>query len=207
MRKILVMLIIISLFISGCSSIPSEPSNNQDINKNIESENAEKTVASDGDKEEIEVKENEIGKLTIFKKNEEVGAVQESGPFTVKVNKMQVSKLEVSEEYKSTFDNKDVVTIVTLEVEVENKSTETNTIYPDQGTIVTNTKEQKDAHLFLSGDVGGEYIGEVIKKENVIFALDSEAEEITSFKYIISRPIDSNWNNLGEDITFDLSFE
>ena len=190
MKKILVILIIISLFISGCSSTLSKSSNNQDVIESL-----------------IPEGESEMGKLTLFKKNDEVEAIQESGPFTVKINKMQVSELEVGEKYKRTFfDNKDVVTIVELEVEAENKSTETN-IIPDQGTIVTNTKEQKDAHEVFSAMPDGEYIGEIISEGNVYFVLDSEAEEITSFKYVISGPIDSDGNKLGEDITFDLSFD
>lgn len=191
MKKILVILIIISLFISGCSSTLSKSSNNQDIIESL-----------------IPEGESEMGKLTLLKKNDEVEAIQESGPFTVKINKMQVSELEVGEKYKRTFfDNKDVVTIVELKVEVENKSTETNIIYPEQGTIVTNTKEQKDAHEEFSAMIGGKYIGEIIREGYIYFVLDSEAEEITSFKYVISGPIDSDGNKLGEDITFDLSFD
>jgi hypothetical protein len=138
---------------------------------------------------------------------------------------MQVSKLEVNEKYKRRFDNKDVVTIVELRVEVENErtsgyimdvelevedeneSTETNIIYPEQGTIVTNTKEQKDAHEDFSAMIGGEYIGRITREGYIYFVLDSEAEEITSFKYVIPGPIDSDGNKLGEDITFDLSFD
>ncbi|MBU5426787.1 hypothetical protein KQI41_10240 [Tissierella pigra] len=194
MKKILVVLIIISLFISGCSSTLSKSSNNQDMYE-------------DGTESFLAEGESEMGKLTVFKKNDEVEAIQESGPFTVKINKMQVSELEVGEKYKRTFfDNKDVVTIITLEVEAENKSTETN-IIPDQGMIVTNTKEQKDAHEVFSVMPDGAYIGEIISEGNVYFVLDSEAEEITSFKYVIPGPIDSDGNKLGEDITFDLSLD
>jgi hypothetical protein len=202
-KKILIIFLIILLFVVGCGANPDEQNNtNQNTGKAVTTDG----INADNDKKGPEVKESEIGKLTIFNKNEEVEAIKESGPFVVKVNKVQVAKLEVSDDYKSMFDDKDIVAVVTLEVEVENKSTETNSIYPDQGTIVTDTKEQKEANIFLSDDVGGEYIGEVVKKGNVIFVLDSAAEEITGFKYIISKPIDSNWDALGEDITFDISF-
>lgn len=153
----------------------------------------------------IEVKESEIGKLAILKKNEAVNMVKESGPFVVKVDKIQIGILEASENYKSMFKNKDKVTFVTLQIEVENKDKKTNTLYPDQGTITTNTKEQKDADLFLSDNVGGEFIGEVIKKGNVIFILDSEAEKITNIKYIISAPFSADWDSIGKDIVFDIA--
>lgn len=149
MKKILIICFIVLLVLTGCSATKDESDNNQNaIADKVGEENIEKKKD-----EQAEVKESEIGKLTIFKKNEEVEAAQEIGPFIVKINKMQVAKLETSEDYKSMFDDKDAVTILALEVEVENKSTETNSIYPDQGTIVTNTKEQKDAHIFLSDDV------------------------------------------------------
>lgn len=204
MKKVLVLLLLV-LVLVGCSN-NEQTTDVEDVKNDIEVNKSNEVTTSDNEDVQ-DVRESEIGKLIVFKKNENVNTIKESGPFTVKVNKMQVARLEVSENYKGMFDNKDVVTIVTLEVEVENNSTDTNSIYPDQGTIVTNTKEQKDAHLFLSGDVGGDFIGEVIKKDNVIFVLNSEAEEITNFKYIISGPVNANWDSIGEELTFELSFE
>ena len=153
----------------------------------------------------IEVQETEIGKITIYKRNENVNVEKKSGPFRVKVKKMQVAEVEPNEDIKYLFDNKDKVTVVTLYIEVENESKNTNAIYPDQGIIVTNTKEQKDAAIFLSDDVGGDYMGEVIKEGNVYFLLDSEASKISSFKYIISAPRDENYKTIGENITFELN--
>ena len=60
--------------------------------------------------------------------------------------------------------------------------------------------------MFFSDDVGGDFIGEVIKKGNVSFLLESEAEDITSFKYVIGGPHDEDFESIGEDITFELSF-
>lgn len=209
LKKILPLFLVIILIIAGCGATQSATEQEElhtEVSAPIVNEKVDGNDATINNADDNEVRESEIGKLEIVKKNEEVGAVKESGPFVIQVNKMQVSRLEVSEDYKSMFDDKDIVTIVTLEVEVENKSTETNTIYPDQGVLVTNLKEQKDADLFLSGVVGGEYIGEVVKKDNVIFVLESNAEEISNIKYIISAPFDSDWNKLGDDITFELSF-
>lgn len=205
MKRIIIALLVITLMLSGCSnkSEPKEQGNLNDDNLSAEaSQNPEEEKPS-----EIETRDSEIGKFTIVKKDEEVGAVQESGPFIVKVNQMQVANLDVNEDYRSEFDGKEAVTIVVLDVSVENNSTETNTIYPNQGTIVTNTKEQKEAELSLCDDIGGEFMGEVIKDGNVMFVLDSKAEDITDFKYIISKPIDSNWDSLGDEITFELEFK
>lgn len=168
-------------------------------------EPAEEPKAQEDDDTGEEVREGEFGKFTVIYKNEAVNATQESGPFKVTINKMQIGTLEVNENYKEIFDNKDLVTVVTLEIEVENKSSGTNSIYPNQGTIVTNTKEQKNADLLLSDDVGGDFIGEVVKKGNVIFLLDSAAEEITSIKYIIEGPHNADFETIGDDIVFELS--
>lgn len=155
----------------------------------------------------IEVSENEFGKISILKRDEAVNITKNSGPFRVTIEKMQISSVEPAKEYKYMFNNKEKATVVTLYMSVENNSEGTNSIYPDQGIITTNTKEQVDADLMLSEDVGGDYIGEVVKKGNIYFILDSEAELIQTLKYTISRPINSNWDSLGEDLVFDLKFK
>lgn len=210
---LLALTLTLSVLFSGCVAAEPEGQDTDGAVAENEEQDAESGSASEEPAEPEEPEdedtdgseESEIGKLTVVSKNESVNVEQESGPFVVKVNKMQLASLEVSEDYKDMFD-KDLVTVVTLEVEVENKSSDTNSMYPDQGTIVTNTKEQKDAEMFFSDDVGGDFIGEVTKKGNVVFILDSAAEEVTSFKYIIDAPHDDEFNSLGEDITFELSF-
>ena len=141
--------------------------------------------------------ENDSEAFTVIKQDDSVNEEKTTGPFTVKVNKMRIATLKNNEDYDylfmDEFQGKDTITVITLDIEVENNSSETNSIYPDQGTIVTNTKEQKEADMFFSDDVGGDFIGEVIKKGNVSFLLESEAEDITSFKYVIGGPHDEDF--------------
>ena len=217
-RVLLLVVLILTLSIALAGCLTYEPEE-QNTDVKTENQNAETKDMSEGPEEDInetvendsadnnaEVAENELGKLTVVNKNESVNMTQESGPFKITVNKVQVATLEVDPDYQDMFENKDIVTVITLEIKVENKSTETNSIYPDQAIIVTNTKEQVEADLFFSDDVGGDFIGEVIKEGDVIFILDSPAEEITSFKYIIDGPHDEDFETIGEDITFELSF-
>ena len=82
--------------------------------------------------------------------------------FKVTVNKIEIITFEPSEEYKETFANKDFLTILGLGLEVENMSSDSNYIYPNQGVLVTNTKERSEAYPLLSDDISGEYVGEVI---------------------------------------------
>ena len=105
---------------------------------------------------------------------------------------------------KALFEDKDKVTVITLELEVENLSDETLSVYPDQGTIVTNTKEQKNADLVLSDELGGELIGKVVKKGNVIFLLDSEADQIEHIKYLIDAPHNESLDSIGDKYVFEL---
>lgn len=153
------------------------------------------------------VEESEMGKRTIVRSMKEMNEVQESGPFEVTITDIQVSDFEPSEDYKSMFEDKDKLSIVTIAVEIENKSTDTNAIYPDQGIVTTNTKEQKDVDLLLSDSVGGDYIGEVIKTGTIIALLDSPAEEIETIKYVISAPFSADtFENIGEKIIFEFDF-
>ena len=209
MKKILLSLLILTLSISliGCSKEKTS-----ETNQNIEANKTTEETKIVDEREVVEetgpeTQKTDIGLMTIYKTNEEVNLEQQSGPFIVKVLKSRISTLEPNEDSKFMFDNKDKVTIITLYVEVENTSKEINYIYPNQGTIVTNTKEQVDCDLLLSEDIGGDFIGEVIKKGNIFFVLDSDPEEITNAKYIISGPHNENLDRLGEDITFELSFQ
>lgn len=91
-------------------------------------------------------------------------------------------------------------------MKVENKTEENLSIYPDQSIITTNTKEQKEANIFISDDVGGDFLGQVIKEGNVIFLLDSKAEDLKSAKLIINAPVNEDFDTLGEKIEFDINF-
>lgn len=210
MRKrilLLLMILVLSISLIACSNSTSQ----EREETATETETAEE-VASEGTEEQEsqesgpEVEETDIGIMTRYKTNKDLNLEQQTGPFVVRVLASQLATLETNEDSKPMFDNKDKVTILTLQVEVENTSEETNSIYPNQGTVVTNTKEQVECDLFLSEDVGGDFIGQVVKKGDIFFILDSDPEEITDVKYIISAPHDENFDTIGEDITFELSF-
>lgn len=154
-----------------------------------------------------QVEENEMGKRTTVHSQKELTDVYTSGPFEVKVTDIQVSNFEPSANAKPMFNDKDRVTIVTIAIEVENKSTDTNSIYPDQGTVVTNTKEQVETDLLLSDSVGGDFMGEVQKTGNIIVQLDSPAEEITNLKYVIAGASSAEtFESIGEDIEIEFNF-
>lgn len=62
--------------------------------------------------------------------------------------------------------------------------------------------------MFLSGNkLGGDYIGNVIKKGNVVFITETDPNDIHNIKFTFNGPSDSNFERLGEDFTFDLNIK
>lgn len=207
MKKILLIAALI-LTLSACSQneeSANTPTTEQTAEQETETE--EKEVKEEPKKETVqETEESEYGKRTLIKRNDNLNIEKTTGPFIVRITHAEIVKVEPSEQTKPMFENKDQVTTVSITVEAENTTEDTNSFYPNQGTITTNTQEQKDADLFFSGDVGGDFIGPVKKKENVIFVLDSAPEEIESIKYIIGVPYNSNYDSIGEELTFEIDF-
>ncbi|MDU5183694.1 MAG: hypothetical protein E6214_00255 [Peptoniphilus harei] len=190
----------IALLLTACggktNEVKNEPAKNNKANAETTVENNKKTDSSVG-----KVDESEFGRVEVIKEKKNINDQFESGPIKLTITDIQISKVNPSPNYKSMFNDKDEVTSVVLAVEVENTSDETINFFPDQGTIVTNTKEQKGAQVFLSDEVGGDFIGQVKKKGNIIFILDSNAEEINNVKFVLGNASNSNFENVGEEIT------
>lgn len=190
----------IALLLTACggktNEVKNEPAKNNKANAETTVENNKKTDSSVG-----KVDESEFGRVEVIKEKKNINDQFESGPIKLTITDIQISKVNPSPNYKSMFNDKDEVTSVVLAVEVENTSDETINFFPDQGTIVTNTKEQKGAQVFLSDEVGGDFIGQVKKKGNIIFILDSNAEEINNVKFVLGNASNSNFESVGEEIT------
>lgn len=190
----------IALLLTACggktNEVKNEPAKNNKANAETTVEINKKADSSVG-----KVDESELGRVEVIKEKKNINDQFESGPIKLTITDIQISKVNPSPNYKSMFNDKDEVTSVVLAVEVENTSDETISFFPDQGTIVTNTKEQKGAQVFLSDEVGGDFIGQVKKKGNIIFILDSNAEEINNVKFVLGNASNANFENVGEEIT------
>ncbi len=190
----------IALLLTACggktNEVKNEPEKENKTNAAASVENNKKTDSSVG-----KVDESEFGRLEVIKEKKNINDVVESGPIKLTVTDIQISKVNPKPDYKSMFNDKDEVTSVVVAVEVENTSDETISFYPDQGTLVTNTKEQKEAEIFLSDEVGGDFIGQVVKKGNIVFILDSKGDKINNLKFVFGNPSNSNFENVGEEIT------
>lgn len=168
----------------------------EDVSEPVETE--EEAVATDE-----EVTESELGKMTVHYKNKEVNQTFESGTVKGSLNKIQVATLEVAPDYKSMFDDQDIVTVVTAEMTAENTVDETVAFYPDQATLVTDTGKQVEADMLLSDSIGGDYLGAVKKEGNVIWVMPHD-EGITNVAIHIHGASDAEFNSLSEDLKLEV---
>lgn len=211
MKKLLILVLILMMVLAGCGKVTSvadtpttQPANTTAPTTARQTETTTEAQTEQTNPDGLEVIESEIGVMTVYHLNRDFVEVKTSGPFTITFTGVRIADLVVAEDSKYLFDDQDRVTVVSVKMDVENTSKDTMTIYADQGTIVTNTKEQIDADLFISDDLGGDFMGEVIKSGDVHFMLyNSAAGDVTSFKYICGAPMDEDWDDVGEDIIFE----
>lgn len=209
-----------ALFLGACGSnedsASTDPEETEVVNEETESdgettevdeeidEGTEDLEASDGT-DEGEVTESEFGTMTVLSKKLDINETQENGPFQITLMNAQVAHLVPTEDYVEFFGGDDL-TVVAVELTVENTVEDTNVIYPDQGTIVTNTSKQVDANMLISDSIGGDFLGEVIKEGTVLFTFEDDPEAIDNVRYIIGSGSDENYENFGEDIEFSIDF-
>lgn len=135
------------------------------------------------------------GSLKSFNVNVNV----DSGPM-----KMNISKVTLDPSYsKDEYQQK--TPAIVFDVTVENTSDSNVFWSPAQGTVVLNTKEQIDGvgGLMYSDDVGGHFMGKVIKKGKLVIPIkNSNLDDISSLNFNISAPInDDSFSPVGVDTT------
>jgi len=92
-----------------------------------------------------------------------------------------------------------------IDIDVENTSDEDISFYPDQSTIIISTKEQIEANMWFSEDVGGDFYGQVKKSGQVYFVIpNSVGEDINHIQWRIDAPFNSDFDNLTDNIIIEL---
>jgi Copper amine oxidase N-terminal domain len=124
-----------------------------------------------------------------------------SGPMKITISKVTLDTSYNYDEYSNP------IKAVVLDVAVENTSSGTVNWHPNQGTLVLNTKEQIENPIFYSDQVGGEFHGKVIKKGKIAFKTTSSFDSISTLKFVIDGPFDSNFDRIGEDLTLDINLK
>lgn len=136
----------------------------------------------------------------------------EMGDMRLTISHIEVAEIEPDEDVKELyFDNQEKVKAIVVDMETENTSDEDIEFYPEYSIMVTNTGEQLESDMFLSGDAGGEFFGKVKKEGQAWWILKYPDSDITSTKMIINPPSRMNdWESISEEkrIEFEiLSFE
>lgn len=189
-----------------------------DNGEEVESEKevAEETSDESADEESDDsttgtiVEENGIRKEPVLT-NKELNRAGETGPFKYSINAIQVSKLTATTDDMAEFleiEKDTEVTLVVMDVSIENTSENTMYFYFDQATLTTNTKEQVEPDMFLSDYIDGEYLGNVIHEGSLFYVLkNTNADELTNITLHVEAPYDENFEDAGEKVTIDLAFE
>lgn len=217
MKKILTLLSVSSLLLGACGAeeegadqAPAEETTalEEDTETDLETETETETGAEGKSLEQQagDVIEDESGKRTIISQVENINETQVNGPFEITLLHSQLSQLQPSPDYVNLFGGEDLA-LITFQIEVTNTSPDTNSIYPNQGTAVTDNGHQVDAALLLSDDVGGDFYGEVTKTGDVFFIYDGDASEVSSVRYIIRSSHGEDFESFGEDLEFIVNFE
>ncbi|MGN7381632.1 stalk domain-containing protein [Paenibacillus sp. SAFN-117] len=156
------------------------------------------SVAWDGEANKVLLNEGSSpSALKSFNVNETIV----SGPM-----KMTITQITLDPAYRSTPYSKPVNAVV-FKVEVENTSGETVNWSPHQGKLVLNTKEQIETGIYYSDPVGGEFRGEVLKKGNIVFRVESNLEEVTNLTYYISEPYNNQSDRVGDETSVEFELK
>jgi hypothetical protein len=123
-----------------------------------------------------------------------------SGPMTMHITKVTLDPAFGSK-YGASYK------AIVLDVSVENSSTDTVTWYPDQATLVTNTKEQINGLNTDSDNVGGEFVGNVLKSGKIVFKTQSDLSAITSLTYKVDGPFRTIGDFVGDTQTVKITLQ
>ena len=205
MRKTFLVLCLMFTFIfvlSACSNESNTTSNNESEKQQNEKQSQKDNKTKES--KESNVEETEGGTKTTFYLKKDLDFNSKSGPINLTVNAVQAFNLKLKDqEMKSYFDDKDSVDFIVIKTKVENTSDEDITIFPDQGTITTDTGEQVDAELLLSDDLGGEYYGKVNKEGDISFQV-KDASKIKKITFIVNAAVNAKFESVGEKIKLDI---
>lgn len=161
------------------------------------------TVSDDGTGEDVD-KEGMVKKPVITAHDIEYMA--ESGPIQITVHSVQLANLTATTDDVASLlgIEKDVPgAVFSIKLTVENTSADDVGIYPDQSVIVTDTKEQVNSNIILNDQVGGDFLGQVIKDGQIYFICKNPADDIHHIQWRIDAAHDSNYYSLGEGIIIE----
>jgi hypothetical protein len=201
----------------------AEDASSAEKEKPTEASNSEKNENTFGFRNEGEFNEEGFGKGQVVG----IGYSEEAGidgnednplkPFDFGGVELKVAAVAVvdvipdADAKELIFDNADKAKVIIVDMMTENKTDKDVSFYPDQAIITTDTGEQLESEMLLSGEAGGDFYGNVKKEGQAWYILKDPEAEINKITLIVSPPYDMNTiEDIGEEkrIEFDvLSWE
>ncbi len=163
-------------------------------------------AAGDIDEGEAEVGDTvttEAGDMTLIAQNDDIDTI-ETGPFKVNIEQVNAVSGDLNPQSAQMFDTEQLE-YIQIDLQAENTSEEDLTFYAGQAQIVTNTGEQLESDMWMSDHIEGDFMGGVTQEGTLIYLLEqSQAEEIETVRIVISAPQDEDWQEVGEEIDFEV---
>lgn len=218
MKKIITLLSLSALLLGACQVEESDPEETTvEETEVLEEESVEsesEAETSSEASEESEPLEQEVDDViepenqnqTLVSEVEDINEIEINGPFEVTLLSSRLGQVQPAEDRVELYGGEDLA-VVTFNLEITNTDSETRTLYPNQGLLMTDQGDEIEANLFISDEVGGSFAGEETKSGEVIFMYEGDAEEVSSVRYIIQSAHDENFNDFGESLEFTVNFE
>lgn len=115
--------------LAGCGEADELKTTATETEEVVEAEKKEAPAAEST--EEAEVQESELGSNQIFMKNKALDITETIGSVNFAIDKVQTSRLTVNEAYRDSFDGQEEVTVVAMNVIVENTIDDTISFHPN----------------------------------------------------------------------------
>jgi hypothetical protein len=200
-----ILLGVFALSLAACGSDTTDISDDEEKQSEEATNKDEEKKADTEEKAKDEnVQEDDQLKATNTFTNKELGITGTVGPMNYAISGVQLKKIEPkTQEAADMFEVEigDTVNAITIEMSGENTSDEDMSFYLGQATIITNTKEQLEPDMILSEHIEGEYLGKVEHEgHNVYILKNSTVEDLQTIEVRVSAPLNSNFENVGEDI-------
>lgn len=190
--------------ITGCADT-NEPEPEQAQEQVEESPDEPEPDAVDEPAEEAEVDEaNEASENELPIEAQTI----ETGGFTLAIENLgYLNRDDLGAEADDVLEA-DTQTVLALNMTVENTTDDTLAFYPDQSTLIVGN-QQVEAHFFLSEQVGGDFIGNVVKDGVVMYETSlskDEVEALGEVRYVVDGPHDEDFERVGDDVDVTLSW-
>ncbi|MGX7347811.1 hypothetical protein [Aerococcus vaginalis] len=197
-----------ALLLGACGNSSEQPSDNAEPKQEQQAAEKEEVKTADNGMKVGETENDpQFGESTLYA-IQDINQTVTSGNFDINLKSAGLSLLKPNDDVKQMLGVEgDQVTSLVLEMDVTHNADSTESIYPDQGTIVTNNGSQIEADIFPSDEIGGDFFGNATKSGKVTFLFDDDPETVNNIRYIVDAPHDEEYNPSGEQIDFSFDIE